>query len=89
MLEEALTEMSDDLPTEAKLDPLPTSSQRQFMQRLRTDKWRRLVTVSVAAGPGLLSRLATNGWIEQGGQDQDIEVRLTHAGLNALRAKMA
>jgi hypothetical protein len=62
----------------------PTSTQRQFMQRLRTDKWRRLLT----AGNRLLVGMIENGWIERRGIEPDQEVRLTPAGLEALRATL-
>ena len=82
---------SDGRPVE-RTEPLgllrPTAAQRQFLQRLHIDKWKRLVTISVAAGPGLLSRLVTNGWIEQRGEEQEREIRLTDAGLSALKAKI-
>lgn len=83
--EETLTPMSDELHRErdGALERRPTSSQRQFMQRLRTDKWMRLAGVSVAAGPSMLSRLVTNGWIELRGEDQDIEVSSDHDRLEA------
>jgi len=91
MLKETMKAMSDGLPLE-RIEPLrqllPTASQRQFMQRLHTDKWKRLVSVSVAAGPGLLSRMMTNGWIERRCEGQDCEIRLADAGLNALKAKI-
>jgi hypothetical protein len=62
----------------------PTASHRQLMQRLRTDAWRSLSTLSVAAGEGTLATLVRNGWIERRG----MELRLTAAGLEALRAKL-
>jgi hypothetical protein len=66
----------------------PTSTQRQFMQRLRTDKWRRLLSVSAPAGNRLLVGMIENGWIERRGIEPDQEVRLTPAGLEALRATL-
>jgi hypothetical protein len=69
---------------EAKTDPLPNATQRQLMQRLRTDAWRKLSTISVSAGDRLLASLVRNGWIER----NEGEIRLTVAGLDALRAKL-
>jgi hypothetical protein len=64
--------------------PIPNSTQRQLMQRLRTDAWRNLSTITVSAGDRLLASLVRNGWIER----NDGEIRLTPAGLEALRARV-
>jgi hypothetical protein len=69
---------------QAMTDSLPNASQRQLMQRLRTDAWRSLSTITVAAGDRLLASLVRNGWIERNGG----ELRLTTSGLEALRAKL-
>ena len=61
-------------------------TQRNFMQRLRTDAWRRLATVSVSPTEGFLKRLVAKGWIEPRGMGPDQEFRLTPAGLEARRA---
>jgi DNA-binding PadR family transcriptional regulator len=61
-------------------------TQRYFMQRLRTDAWRRLAAVSTGATEGFLKSLISNGWIERQGMAPDQEVRLTPSGLEALRA---
>ncbi len=66
----------------------PVSNHRQVMQRLRTDEWRKLAKLNVAAGPGLLNTLAVNGWIEKRGHGPALELKLTAAGLDALRAKI-
>ena len=63
-------------------DVRPTMTHRQVMQRLRTDKWRTVVSLGSSAGEGTLNTMARNGWIERNGG----EVRLTEAGLAALRA---
>jgi hypothetical protein len=69
---------------EARTALLPNAWQRQLMQRLRTDAWRKLSTITVAAGDRLLASLVRNGWIERNGG----EIRLTASGLEALRAKL-
>ena len=63
---------------------LPNAWQRQIMQRLSTDRWRRVATLDVAAGDKLLAALVKNGWIEL----RQNELRLTPAGLEALKAKL-
>jgi hypothetical protein len=58
------------------------------LQRLRTDQWRTVAKLKVAVADGLLSRLTSNGWVEQRGQARALELKLTSAGLEALRAKI-
>jgi hypothetical protein len=62
----------------------PSPSQRRVMQRLRTDIWRMQATVDVV----ILNRLVANGWVERRGEELASELRLTLAGLEALRGKM-
>lgn len=64
-------------------DARPTMTHRQFMQRLRTDRWRHIATIDVAFGDKLVAALVRNGWIER----RENELRLTPAGLEAVRAK--
>ena len=63
-------------------DALPRMTHRQVMQRLRTDKWRTVASLGGSIGEGTLNTMARNRWIERNGD----EVRLTPAGLEALRA---
>ena len=70
------------------MTPIPTATQRQIMQRLRTDIWRRLGRVSVTVGEAGLATLVRNGWIERRGEGPTTELNLTAAGLEALRAKI-
>ena len=82
--------MADGLAPEKTeaLDIGRTASQRQFMQRLRADKWRRWATVSVAGRPRSLVALDDRRLDGLCGEDQGRVVRLTDIGLNALRAKI-
>jgi hypothetical protein len=64
------------------------SSQRQVLQRLRTDQWRSLVQLNVSAGDTLLASLVRNGWMERRGEHPTIELKVTPTGLDALRAKI-
>jgi hypothetical protein len=44
--------------------------------------------LGVKVGGGLLKTLVANGWVEQRGQGPTLEIKLTAAGLEALRAKI-
>ena len=70
------------------LSQLPNPTQRQLLQRLRTDSWRALNKVRVAIGDITLARLVENGRIEQRGEGHARELRLTAAGLEALRTPL-
>jgi DNA-binding PadR family transcriptional regulator len=65
----------------------PTSTQRQILQRLRTDTWRSFTKLNIVVGSQLLDKLVANGWIERR-QGQKLELKLTETGLEALRAKI-
>ena len=67
---------------QAMTDARPTMTHRAVMQRLRTDKWCTVASLGSSAGEGTLNTMARNGWIERNGG----EIRLTQAGLEALRA---
>jgi hypothetical protein len=67
---------------------IPTTTQRSVLQRLRTDQWLSFAGLNIAAGAGLLKRLVSNGWMESRGQGRAFEVKLTAAGLDALKAKI-
>jgi hypothetical protein len=69
-------------------DVRPTPAQRQILQRLRTDNWRRRTAITVSAGEPLFLGLLRQGWIERRGEGQAAELKLTPAGLEALRAKI-
>jgi hypothetical protein len=64
----------------------PNASQRQVMQRLRTDHWRPLAKLDISIGHGLLNRLVMNGWVERRDGGGFIELKMTAAGAEALRA---
>jgi len=68
--------------------PFPNATQRSFLQQLRTDKWANFSKLRVPMGPPGLQRLSATGWIEQRGQGLALELKLTAAGLEALRAKV-
>jgi len=76
------------IATAATAGPVPTAPQRSVLQRLRTDRWLSFAGLNIAAGAGLLKRLVLNGWMESRGHGQAFELKLTTAGLEALKAKI-
>ncbi len=64
----------------------PKAFDRLIMQRLRTDQWLNPNTHNIAVSKHLLNKLTVLGWIEHRGEGQALELRLTPAGLEALRA---
>ena len=67
-------------------EPLMTTAQRRFLQRLRTNQWRSLTSVKGSTSERLLTTITANGWIERRGTGLDREVKMTSNGLEALRA---
>ena len=68
--------------------PRPSAGHRQVLQRLSTDKWQPFAKLNLVVGDKLLDRLAINGWVERRRQGQMLELKLTQAGLEALKAKI-
>jgi hypothetical protein len=66
----------------------PNAPQRLVLQRLSTDQWRTVAKLKVVVADGLLSRLISNGWVEQRGHGRALELKLTSVGLEALREKI-
>lgn len=65
---------------------VPNMSQRALMQCLRIDDWRIAAHLPIPAGERMLSRLIEYGWIESRGEKQHTALRLTQAGLKAMRS---
>ena len=61
-------------------------SQRAVMQHLSMTDWKLANRLPIPAGEMMLSRLVSQGWIEIQGKDQNTVVRLTEAGLKAMRS---
>jgi hypothetical protein len=61
------------------------SSQRQVLQYLRSGHWQIVAKLPVAVTVGALNRFADYGWIERRGAGPQSEIKLTAAGLAALR----
>ena len=65
---------------------VPNMRQRMVLQHLSLADWRMADRLPVSAGEMTLSRLLDHGWIESRGEKQRAAVRLTPAGLKALRS---
>ncbi len=64
---------------------IPNANQRQVMQRLRTDNWRKMAELKISVGYRLLERLVENGWVERR-DENGVELKMTGAGSEALKA---
>jgi predicted transcriptional regulator len=64
----------------------PNMPHRAIMQRLSLTDWRLANRLPIPAGEMILSRLVSQGWIEIQGRDHNTAVRLTEAGLKAMRS---
>jgi hypothetical protein len=62
------------------------SPQRQVMHNLRAGDWMIAQHLSVPASQHMLDSIFDNGWIERRGAGPNTEIRITSAGLDALRA---
>jgi predicted transcriptional regulator len=56
------------------------------MQHMSRTDWKLANRLPIRAGEMMLSRLVSQGWIEIQGKDHNTVVRLTEAGLNAMRS---
>lgn len=65
---------------------LPNMRQRTVLQHLSLADWRMVDRLPVSAGEMTLSRLLDYGWIECRGEKPLMAVRLTSAGLKAMRS---
>jgi hypothetical protein len=66
----------------------PNMTQRAVMQHLSLTDWKLANRLPIPAGEMMLSRLAHLGLIEMRGENQQTEVRLTDAGLKAMRSRI-
>ena len=69
------------------LAEVPNMSQRTVMQCLSLDDWKVLAHLPVPVGELMVSRLLDYGWIESQSEEQRKAIRLTPAGLKALRSR--
>jgi len=56
------------------------------MQHMSRTDWKLANRLPIRAGEMMLSRLVSQGWIEIQGKDHNTVVRLTEAGLKAMRS---
>ena len=66
---------------------VPNMPQRTVMQCLSLDDWKVVAHLPVPVGELMVSRLLEYGWIESQGEEQRKAIRLTPAGLKALRSR--
>jgi hypothetical protein len=59
---------------------------RTVLQYLSLTDWKMVAHLPIPAGEMTLSRLVHQGWIEIRGEGLHMEVRLTEAGLKAMRS---
>jgi hypothetical protein len=64
----------------------PNMTQRAVMQHLSLTDWKLANRLPIPAGEMMLSRMVQQGWIEVQGKDHNTVVRLTAAGLKAMRS---
>jgi hypothetical protein len=65
---------------------VPHMRQRTILQHLSLVDWKLVNRLPVSAGEMTLSRLLHHGWIECRGEKQHTAVKLTPAGLKAMRS---
>ena len=59
---------------------------RTILQHLSLTDWKMAARLPIPASEMTLSRLVHQNWIEMRGENQQTEVRLTEAGLKAMRS---
>jgi hypothetical protein len=64
----------------------PNMGQRTILQHLSLDDWKIASRLPVPAGELMLRRIRDYGWIEIQGEKQHAAIRLTPAGLKAMRS---
>ena len=65
---------------------VPNMRQRTILQHLSLADWRMVDRLPISAGEITLSRLLHHGWIESRGEQHHMAIRLTPAGLEAMRS---
>ena len=64
----------------------PNMAQRAVTQYLRLDDWKVAARLPIPAGELMLSRIRNYGWIEIQGEKHHTAIKLTQAGLKAMRS---
>ena len=65
---------------------VPNMRQRTVLQHLSLAEWRMVDRLPVSVSESTLSKLLNHGWIESRGEGHHVEIRLTPAGLEAMRS---
>jgi hypothetical protein len=65
---------------------VPNMAQRTLLQCLSMDDWKIVAHLPIPAGELMLSRMREYGWIESRGEKHKTAIRLTPAGLKAMRS---
>ena len=65
---------------------LPNMTQRTVLQCLNLDDWKIVTQLPVPVGEPMLNRIYDCGWIDIRGEKQHAAIRLTPAGLKAMRS---
>ena len=63
----------------------PNMAQRAVMQYLSLDDWKIAARLPIPASERMLSRIRNYGWIEVRGEKHHTAIKLTPAGLEAMR----
>ena len=77
---------SDQEVTGKNSAEVPNMAQRTVMQCLSLDDWKVVAHLPVPVGELMLIRILDYGWVESRGEKQRKAIRLTPAGLKALRS---
>jgi len=64
----------------------PNMAQRAVLQYLSLDDWKIAARLPIPAGELLLNRIRSYGWVEIQGEKHYTAIRLTPAGLQAMRS---
>lgn len=86
MINEQPVELGLMAMTRRKSDEVLNMSQRTVLQYLSLTDWKLVSRLPIPAGELIISRLAHLGWIEIRGEKPNTEVRLTTAGIKAMRS---
>ena len=73
-------------PSPVNSAEVPNMAQRTVMQCLSLDDWKVVAHLPVPVGKLMLIRILDYGWVESQGEKQRKAIRLTPAGLKALRS---
>jgi hypothetical protein len=65
---------------------VPNMTQRTVLQCLNLDDWKIVAHLPISVGEMMLSRMCDYGWIDIQGEKQHTAIRLTPAGLKAMRS---